>query len=181
MAKARSKRPPQCAYKEGRARCPRNGTVETQGELPLCAAHRMLLKDQMTEDSGSALGGLLADLFTGKKITQDQVANAIRDFGAGARVRATVNGQPVGPLPQARARQPPPVDPEQARRAHEARQAALAKAKALATMRFPTGAKPTPEEIKDRKRELAKLYHPDRGGSTAAMAAINDAADVLLG
>jgi curved DNA-binding protein CbpA len=38
----------------------------------------------------------------------------------------------------------------------------------------------TVESVKDRRRVLAKKHHPDRGGSVATMARINDAADVLL-
>ena len=35
--------------------------------------------------------------------------------------------------------------------------------------------------IKERKRRLAKKYHPDiKGGSVHRMAAVNDAADVLM-
>lgn len=35
-------------------------------------------------------------------------------------------------------------------------------------------------KIRDRKRVLAKKHHPDRGGSAAKMAEINDAADTLM-
>jgi hypothetical protein len=38
----------------------------------------------------------------------------------------------------------------------------------------------TEEGIKDRKRQLAKKLHPDRGGSVERMAQVNHAADVLL-
>lgn len=38
----------------------------------------------------------------------------------------------------------------------------------------------TVDRIKEAKRRLAKRHHPDRGGSVAKMAAVNNAADVLL-
>ena len=34
--------------------------------------------------------------------------------------------------------------------------------------------------VKERRRKLAELYHPDHGGSDAAMRRINAAADALL-
>lgn len=45
---------------------------------------------------------------------------------------------------------------------------------------FAPGAKLTADLIKTRKRDLAKLFHPDRGGSPDAMRRVNAAADVLL-
>lgn len=47
-------------------------------------------------------------------------------------------------------------------------------------MGFPPTGRLTEQTIKERKRTLAMKHHPDRGGSVQAMAAINDAADVLL-
>jgi hypothetical protein len=38
----------------------------------------------------------------------------------------------------------------------------------------------TRAEIEKRRRELARLCHPDKGGSTEAMQRINQAADALL-
>src|SRR5689334_6503059 len=38
----------------------------------------------------------------------------------------------------------------------------------------------TKEQVKDRRRELAKQHHPDRGGSVETMQRINAAADILL-
>jgi curved DNA-binding protein CbpA len=45
---------------------------------------------------------------------------------------------------------------------------------------FAPGAKLTRELVKARQRELAKLWHPDRGGSTAATQRLNVAAKKLL-
>ena len=64
----------------------------------------------------------------------------------------------------------PQVDP--------AMQAALA---ARQVMGFAASERLTQEMVKDRRRLLAKRYHPDvTGGSAARMAQVNDAADVLL-
>ena len=38
----------------------------------------------------------------------------------------------------------------------------------------------TPEIVKERKKQLAKVFHPDKQGSTEAMARVNAAADQLL-
>lgn len=45
---------------------------------------------------------------------------------------------------------------------------------------FAPGAKLTREMVKARQRELAKIFHPDRHGSTAAMQKLNVAAKKLL-
>lgn len=53
--------------------------------------------------------------------------------------------------------------------------------KARQILGFAADERPTIEEIKDRRRRLAKKYHPDlAGGSAAKMAAVNDAADVMI-
>ena len=67
---------------------------------------------------------------------------------------------------------PPPVDPEEARQA-------VACAAARRVMGFTDKEKLDEDMIKRRHRELSKRYHPDRGGSTEKMAAVNNAADVL--
>ncbi len=67
----------------------------------------------------------------------------------------------------------PQVDPEE-----EAR--ASARLAARQVMGFAASEPLTEDTIKDRKRQLAKRHHPDLGGSAAKMAAVNDAADVLM-
>lgn len=51
---------------------------------------------------------------------------------------------------------------------------------ARAVLHFGADQKLTPALIKARKRDLAKMVHPDTGGDTGAAARINAAADVLL-
>ena len=70
-------------------------------------------------------------------------------------------------------RPPPPPDPE-----IERQRAILA---ARQVMGFAATEPLDENKIKDRKRQLAKRYHPDlQGGSAQKMALVNDAADVLL-
>lgn len=45
---------------------------------------------------------------------------------------------------------------------------------------FKMGEPITKAKIKERQRELAKLFHPDKGGSDEAMQRVNAAADILL-
>jgi hypothetical protein len=52
---------------------------------------------------------------------------------------------------------------------------------ARAILHFGPAEKLTTEVIKKRRKKLAEMCHPDRGGSDEAMRRINAAADVLLG
>lgn len=45
---------------------------------------------------------------------------------------------------------------------------------------FPPSSQPTEPEIRQRRRQLAAIVHPDKGGSTEAVQRINVAADRLL-
>ena len=56
---------------------------------------------------------------------------------------------------------------------------ARAVSKARKTLGFTVRDELTPEIIKKRYRELAKKHHPDRGGSAARMAEINQAVEIL--
>jgi len=46
---------------------------------------------------------------------------------------------------------------------------------------FPIDSKPTPEMIKTKYRELAKRYHPDKGGDEKTMKEITVAYELLIG
>lgn len=48
------------------------------------------------------------------------------------------------------------------------------------TLHFAPNDPLTQDTVKKRKKRLAELCHPDRGGSAEAMAAVNHAADILL-
>lgn len=83
--------------------------------------------------------------------------------GALPRVPPRIHPDPPRPAPPP---PPPPPDPT-----IEARRILGFEEKELLT----------PERIKERKRALAAVYHPDKpGGSTAQMQRVNAAADLLL-
>lgn len=54
-------------------------------------------------------------------------------------------------------------------------------ADARATLHFGPAEKISKDAVKRRRKELAAMCHPDRGGSDEAMRKINAAADALLG
>lgn len=90
-----------------------------------------------------------------------------------ARARAAAAAQPPPGAPRAA---PPPPKPPTA--AEEKRAAILA---ARVVMGFEPDEKITVELVKERKRALAGVFHPDRQhGSTKQMQRVNGAADVLL-
>lgn len=51
---------------------------------------------------------------------------------------------------------------------------------ACAVLGFNPSTPPTIDAIKERRKELALKYHPDKGGSQEQMQAINQAADFLI-
>jgi len=53
--------------------------------------------------------------------------------------------------------------------------------KAFALFGFSIDGRPTPEEVKERYRELAKKYHPDKGGDEDKMKEIIEAYELLIG
>lgn len=130
---------------------------------------------------GSGIADAVSDYLSRGRVRQQTADRATAElfaiFGAAAAGAETPppvpppQGAPwyTGIFEQARQRaQPPPPDPDE-----------IARRRARSVLGF--GAEPlTAEMIKDRRRELAKQNHPDRGGSAARMAEINDAADVLL-
>lgn len=71
-----------------------------------------------------------------------------------------------------RVEQPPPAQPK--------RKAGMTSAEARALLHFGPKDPLTEAVIRKRKQGLARLVHPDVGGSTEAAARINAAADVLL-
>ncbi len=92
--------------------------------------------------------------------------------------RGTVTGAPPGrpgPAPRSnpppgpgRAQSPPPPPPEPTPE------------NPRDVLGFGPGVKLTRAMVKERQRELAKLMHPDRGGSTKALQRLNGAATELL-
>lgn len=170
--------PDQCAYKEGRRRCRRNGT----GNPPLCAAHRTVIVDAAASAGAGGVQQALHELMSNGRVSKKTLERALGDVlaGFGIGVGGATFTPPAGMNlpPNWRERMhtappPPPID-----LAAERRKRAVAEARR--TLGFGPGEVVTEEAIKARKRELAKRYHPDRGGDPSQMARVNDAADVLL-
>lgn len=185
-------RAPRCAYKEHGRRCPRDG----HGNPPLCAPHRMAVVEAARPRSPvEIIADAAVNFLQGKPVNRDATIGAVEDIasqwaGMGADYRPDMFGDAresqahrraqagggatpwwVDQVNRARAQaQPPqPPDPRLAERI-AARQ----------TMGFAPGDQLTEDVIKDRKKMLARKYHPDRGGSVERMSAINAAADTLL-
>ncbi len=177
-----------CCYREGARRCPMAG----EGNPPLCDAHRIaVVEASRPKRPTEVLASAIANFLAGKPINVDATIGAADTLlGAWAMGGGMGGGYhpdnqaPRGPWqpggfpwqqpPRApRPRPPPPPDPELDRR--------RAIAAARQVLGFASTEPLTAEVIKDRKRRLAKRYHPDlKGGSVQKMALVNDAADVLL-
>lgn len=196
-SKKRVARAPRCAYMEGRRRCPRPGS----GNPPLCAAHASTLAEvSRPKRPIEVLAGALDNFLAGKPINAEATIGAATSLfeqwkmggsmtsgyypaetsrstlddmlrnvmgGMGGAQRPS-GGRTAGPPP------PPPPPPGPDPRIEIER-------RARQILGFAAGDRPTVDEVKDRRRKLAKKYHPDlAGGSAAKMAAVNDAADVLI-
>lgn len=138
--------------------------------------------------SVDGITGLLDSLFSGRRITKRKLDAAWQDVSSimGGRMPPMPDMPPmptmpgIPPMGQARAqsrqqpRQPPRVDPAVV----EAKRRFMA---AKRTMGFPDSQQITADDVRERRKELAKKLHPDRpGGSVEKMAAVNAAADELL-
>lgn len=185
-----SHRAPRCTYSEDGRRCVKDG----DGNPPLCRVHQIAVAEilsRKTRTPAQRVSDLVTDFLQGKRLTQDEVMGVVQDVaqqwsGMAGEYRPPIDARgrtdhhqytrqdaPWTPRPGQGSRQAPPVDPQQ----EELRVARLRARKVLG---FATNQRLTPDDVKQRKRELAKRNHPDQGGSTAKMATINDAADVLL-
>jgi len=173
----------QCVYSEGNRRCRRTGT----GDPPVCNAHKIAYVEAARKATSRRPGDAIYNLFdtflSGKKVTRKKIKNAWDDLGdiiGDPNVRSKFT-PPNGWQPppgwtqrQAPTGQPPPEDP----RVAEARREFLL---AKRVMGFAESEPITADQVKDRRKELARRYHPDRpGGSVDKMQQINAAADVLL-
>jgi hypothetical protein len=133
--------------------------------------HELLLED---DPPPVTLDDVLDDVFGRAEDLVRRVTNKVkRDIQRLAdqppeviyqRAKATASR----PRPQPRSPRPPPPPP------------APAEPDPRVILGFAPGTKLTREIIKSRQRELAKLFHPDRGGSTEATQRLNAAAKRLL-
>lgn len=188
-----------CSYREGNRRCVRNGA----GDPSLCAAHRIVLEEEVSKPSASHLADAVSRIAKGQKVSTEGILGAIGElFGMFGGGRPAPVNPPPGGFPWGFTNPPQPSQPEpppRTRNVWEEMQEAARRARAqqpppppnpgaqkiaaLLHARKILGFKPTQpltlDAIKARRRELAMKHHPDRGGSLAKMQQINDAADVL--
>ena len=191
----RRSRPARCAFREDERQCRRNG----EGNPPLCQAHALVVE----QATASPLRDVVDRIRTGRRVSSEDLIGAVTELAFG------MFGHGVPPVD-------PRIVAAQARRAAQARAAAAAmRARAAAQADpppTPPPAKPDPngtdprvlsarrtmgfdnvylhitvDEVKARRRELARKYHPDhahddrdRAFRTQQMAHINAAADLLL-
>lgn len=173
-----------CAYMEHNRRCQRTAT----GNPPLCEAHRLVLEDQARGDnSKDVLSNIFADLITGRRVSEDRWRGGMEEFArlfqqapadswVGSRrdrvadaVRSRV--ERATRRPSEGQRKPPTPPPPPKKPSGPSPRVILG-----FTDREPL----TLEMVKRRHRELARLHHPDRGGSVERMQQINAAADALI-
>jgi hypothetical protein len=176
-------------------RCRRIG----YGNPPLCRHHRIVIEAELEADDplDDLLGdvdrwisqkrGPEADLLQGlmsvlgtvvlpRILHSQQQAAYQRARMAGARARRRHPGReiPFPPPPPP----PPPFDWQPPPAPDPVRQGLV---KARQVLNFEPNEALTAEAINKRRRELARVYHPDRpNGSKEAMQRINEAADDLL-
>lgn len=167
MAKQRPRR---CAFKDGQRRCSRNGF----GNPPLCRAHAIQLNLNGREveiDEGSSIFSFIE--MADRALSKNK-SSLVKEMGAifgqylsnqaagrAARAQVPFEASPPPPPPPPR---PQPVEKENPRD----------------VLGFSPDEPLDPNKIKQRKRALAALFHPDKGGSQKAMQRVNDAADALL-
>lgn len=180
----------------------RDGT----GNPPLCRAHRVILSSaaQAPARRGSELGQKIGDLFhtflSGNKITPDHLAAVAEEatwaigghmapgyfpeidprghsrFDPPAGFRPPPGWDPnADPRGGRRATPPPPPEPEIDPEIETARR------RARQVLGWSPSSKVTEDEVRAKRKELARRYHPDRkGGSLEKMKLVNEACDILV-
>lgn len=152
-----------CVYAEGRRRCRRNGS----GEPVLCRAHRLVVIGGLEAGGGAARVVERVE----RAAARDPLWSTILDVADEIIGRPRAQPAPAPPPgPQNRPRTAPPRPPPPTPPKEDPR----------TVLGFPLGSRPTREAIKTRQRQLAKILHPDAGGSDEAVARVNNAAEALL-
>lgn len=196
-----------CALVVGDRRCQRAGTGSPP-LCPTCRRAVAHTSKPPAGDIATVAADVLADFLAGRPINRDATIGAVESMIAqwtasigssympdlrgveseGAAHRRAQSGFPrfddfvddvvrAGRATRQRARAP---SPEESARAAAAAAAAEAAKNARAELGFGVTEVLSEESIRDRRKKLARRHHPDSGGSAAKMAAINNAADVLL-
>lgn len=202
----KSHRRPQCQWTEEGRRCIRD--VQSK-ESPFCRPHmieaaRAQQRAQTAAaraPSSSPLGNLINDFFAGKPFDPSTVGQALHDIGwnlggifggqasysppidhdpRGSPFHAGFYQQGGGRQQQQQYQEPPPQQPQ-------VDPAAIQRARA--ELGFGPRDRLTEDVIKERRKQLARKFHPDLAGPdekkrrhhTERMKTINEAADVLFG
>lgn len=149
-----------------------------------CRHHALALELELEEESPLDRLFEMADRALAGRLRKDEIASAISGM-VGGWVGQMMKGVPMPPgmippggIPTSgagpRAPRPPPPRPPPDPQIEARRLARI-------TLGFDETEKLTKELVKDRKRALARVFHPDTGkGSVAHMQRINQAADLLL-
>lgn len=173
---------PQCVFKfelEGETyRCTRPGI----GNPPLCREHYEIV--QAAEDRPGRMPQNFWDELLDRVLDHPYVQGKVEEVMEILRDPARSSPFYQGPG-QAYAAETPPRPREQRKRPRrpppEPPRDTLTCRQALEILHFSPKQKPSCAEIRKRQRELARLAHPDIGGSDEAMQRINAAATFLIG
>lgn len=177
-----------CKYVSPRGeRCSRIATID--GEL--CSRCADLLEDEISASS------LIDDLATGRVSIGDVISGAVsslfQQWAGGSEAWQTIDevarqaaqrarrtaprpraGSPPGSPGSRSSQRPPPRSPPDVELAKRLRAARI-------TLGLSATGPLNERAIGERRKALARIYHPDRpGGSTAQMQKINEAADLLI-
>ncbi len=167
-------------YVEDGVRCRRSAS----GDPPLCHPHRLVAADagRPPPAFGDGVRNLVDRVIHGKRVTPKMWEGALGDlaaFAAGMAAQAQQQQHtPHAPPGHGQGTPPPrrpswwPPRPPPDPRIEERRRARI-------VLGFPPQGAITLEVVQQRRRELARKHHPDRGGSVTKMQAVNAAADVL--
>ena len=158
------------------------------GNPPLCAKHDFAEEDgELDEDqrwNDDPVLGAVVDRIMDHPSARDLFGRVSTVIDGFANVIDQMSGHAPPPPPPKWARpQPPPRAAPPPRRPPPPPPLPPARATGpdpRKVLGIPPGAALTRRLIKDRQRALAMKHHPDRGGSTASMQRINDAATELL-
>lgn len=153
--------PPRCSYREGRRQCPYAGS----GTPVLCDAHRLALETVGAQDPIEAmLSNASAAMMSEFDKLLQRGREAVRRSIPGAPQRTHRSQRERGKRAAA-----PPQPPEPPKRENP-----------RTVLGFRDDEPLTKRAVKERQRALAELFHPDRGGSVAAMQRVNEAAQELI-
>lgn len=185
------RRPERCVFydKESGRRCRRNGT----GTPPLC----QMCRDALDQREQSPFAEIFGSILSGKRPSQRSVEDAIRDvtenvFGKRmskeqidellSRARAAATGAGAGGS-SSQSSSDSSGARSSTRKEQERSEAEKAReiSRARRILGFTAMEPLTVDTVKKRYRELARKHHPDMGGSTAKMAELNRAMEILTG